>query len=149
MEVELILLESVEGLGEIGEMVKVKPGHARNYLVPRGLAAAVSPATLRQLEAKKRRLTDEYDGQLTEAKALAEEIARKSVTIPVQATDDEKLYGSVSTHQIAEALEAMDLVVDRRKIALSEPIRQLGVYSVDVHLHPEVSATLKVWVVKA
>lgn len=149
MAVELILMENVDKLGKIGEVVRVADGFARNYLLPRKLAAKATPGTLRQLEAKKVQLQAEYEQQISTARELAEAINKASVTLPVQASDDEKLYGSITGKQIGDALAEMNIHVDRRKVALVEPIRQLGVYSVEVHLHPEVTATLKVWVVRA
>jgi large subunit ribosomal protein L9 len=149
MAVELILMENVDNLGTIGDLVKVTDGYARNYLIPRKLAAKASPGAMRQLEAKKKQLQVEYEGQIATAKELAEQITKASVTLPVQAADDEKLFGSITSKQIGDALAEMNIHVDRRKIALAEPIRQLGVYSVELHLHPEVTATLKVWIVRA
>lgn len=149
MPVELILMENVESLGNIGDLVRVAPGYARNYLIPRKLAAKATPGAIRQLEARKVQLKIEYESQLNAARELAETINKSSVTIPVQAGDDEKLYGSVTAKQIGDALAEMNIDLDRRKIALAEPIRQLGVYSVEINLHQEVTATLKVWVVRA
>jgi len=149
MAVELILMENVDKLGKIGELVRVADGYARNFLLPRKLAAKATPGTLRQLEAKKVQMQVEYEHQITAARELAEAINKASVTLPVQASDDEKLFGSITGKQIGDALAEMNIHVDRRKVALAEPIRQLGMYSVDVHLHPEVNATLKVWVVRA
>lgn len=148
MDIELVLMEDVASLGEIGDLVRVRRGYARNYLIPRGLASKSSAAALRQIETKKARIKAEDDKLLAEAQVLGEKIGQTSATIAVQATDDDKLYGSVTAHQISSALTDMDIHVDRQKIALLEPIRELGVYSVEVHLHPEVAATLKVWVVK-
>lgn len=149
MEYKLILLEDVENVGKLGDMVKVKPGFARNYLLPRGLAVKATGATQRQLEARKKQRLELYAKQLEEAQALAAKFTGLSVTIAVQATEDDKLYGSVAGPQIAETLaETQGLTVDPKQIALAEPIRQLGVYNVEVLLHPEVTTALKVWVVK-
>ncbi len=149
MLVELILLDNVEHLGEMGDVVKVASGFARNYLIPKGLASKATPGTLRQLEVKKMRRQDEYDTQVVEFSGLAERISNNSITIPMQADDNEKLYGSVSAQQIVESLCEMNVNVEKKQVALSEPIRKLGVFSVDIHLHREVTATTKVWVVKA
>ncbi len=149
MAQELILMENVPSLGRIGDVVRVADGYARNFLMPRKLAAKATPGALRQLEARKAQLEAEYSQQVEAAQGMAEELNKASVTIPVQAGDDEKLYGSVSNKQIADALAEMNIHIDRRKIALVDPIRQLGVYSVDVLLHEEVTAAVKVWVVRA
>lgn len=149
MAVELILMENVENLGKIGEVVNVADGYARNYLLPRNLAAKATPGAVRQLEKRKEQMQQEYEQQVASAQELAEKISKASVTIPVQAGEDEKLYGSVTNKQIADALAEMNIHLDRRKIALAEPIRQLGVYPVEIHLHEEVTTTVKVWVVSA
>jgi len=149
MAVELILMENVDKLGTIGDIVRVSDGYARNYLMPRNLAAKSTPGAKRQLEAKKKQMLIEYENTLNSSRELAEQVNKASVTIPVQAADDEKLYGSVTAKQIGDALAEMNIHIDRRKIALAEPIRELGVYSVEILLHQEVTATLKVWVVRA
>ncbi len=149
MDIELILLEDVESVGKIGEKIRVKAGFARNFLLPQNLATRATPGVLRQLEAKKTRLQKEREDLLAAARKLAEDIEKASITIPVQAGEDDRLFGSVGAHQVADALEEAKIVVDRRKIVLAEPIKQLGVHTVPIQLHPEVTAALKVWVVKA
>ena len=146
---ELILLDTVQDLGEIGDTVKVTDGYARNYLIPKGLASKATPGVLRQLEAKKCLRQQEYEKEVTQCTSIAEKISNQSITIPMQTGEDEKLYGSVTAQQITDALKEMDIGIDRKQIVLPEPIRQLGVYPVDIHLHREVIATIKVWVVKA
>lgn len=149
MAVELLLLEDVQDLGQLGDTVRVAEGYARNYLIPQKLATKVTRSALAQLEKKKIKRREEYEQNLAAAQMLAEELSQASVSIPVQATEDDKLYGSVTNIQIAEALEEMDIHIDRKQIALPDAIRELGVYNVDIHLHPEATATLKVWVVKS
>ncbi len=149
MAVELILLDNVTHLGEMGDVIKVADGYARNYLIPKRLASKSTPGALRQLEAKKKNAQDEYEKQVTHFKDVADTIVNNSITIPMQAGDDEKLYGSVTAQHIVSALAEMNIEVERKQIALSEPIRKLGVYQVDVHLNREVVAAIKVWVVKA
>lgn len=148
MPVELILLDDVVGLGAIGDTVRVADGYARNYLLPRNLAAQVTAENLRRLEAKKRALQKEYEQRVSIARSVAERIGRESVTIPVEATEDDKLYGSVSRQQIADALAVQGIEIEREAVMMDEPIRELGVYTLDIHLHPEVQTTLKVWVVR-
>jgi large subunit ribosomal protein L9 len=149
MAVELILIEDVEGLGRLGDRVRVADGYARNFLLPRKLAATGTPEVLRQLEAKKLRLQKEHEERIAVAQAMAEKIGKLSVTIPVEATEDDKLYGSVTPAQIVGALAQDGIEIERDAVVLAEPIKELGVYNVDVRLHAEVQARLKVWVVRA
>jgi len=149
MAVELILLEDVENVGRLGDRVRVAEGFARNYLLPRKLAAAATPGTLRRLEARKLQLQKEHEERIAVAKAMAEKIAKLSVSLTVEAGENDKLYGSVAAPQIAEALAAQGVDVERQAILLEEPIRELGVYTVDIKLHDEVQTALKVWVVRA
>jgi large subunit ribosomal protein L9 len=149
MAVELILLDDVKDLGVIGDQVKVSDGYARNYLLPKKLAAKVTAGNMRRLEAKKLALQKEHEERVAVARALAEKIASTSVTITAEAGEEDKLYGSITTTQIAEALTEQGVEVDRHAVLLEEPIRQLGVYDVNIHLHSEVQAKVKVWVVRA
>jgi len=145
---EVILLDSVPKLGERGTTVKVKPGYARNYLFPRQLALPANEANRRVFQ-ENERVADKRDQQ---ERASAEQSAAKfsdvSCTIPVQVGEEDKLYGSVTTADIAKSLADQGHEVDRKQILLDEPIKQLGVYTVDIRLHREVSAPIKVWVVK-
>jgi len=145
---EVILLDSIPKLGERGTTVKVKPGYARNYLFPRQLALPANQANQRVFQ-ENERVADKRDQQ---ARASAEQSAAKysdvSCTIPVQVGEEDKLYGSVTTADIAKSLADQGHEVDRRQIQLDEPIKQLGVYTLDIRLHREVSAPIKVWVVK-
>lgn len=149
MAVELILLEDVEDLGKAGEKVNVAPGYARNFLIPKGLAEKVTPGALRQIEARKERIEAKRKEELANAETLAAKIAETEVTIPMQAGEDEKLFGSVTAHLIAEALEKEGIEIEHRRIKLEEPIKELGVFNVDIKLHSDVVATAKVWVVRA
>jgi large subunit ribosomal protein L9 len=149
MAVELILLGDVESVGRLGDRVRVADGFARNYLLPRKLAAPVTPGTLRRLEARKLQLQKEHEERVGVAKAMAEKIAKLSVSLTVEAGENDKLYGSVTAAQIAEALAAQGVDVERAAVLLDEPIKELGVYTVEVRLHEEVKTPLKVWVVRA
>ena len=148
MAVELILLEDVKNLGTMGDQIRVAEGYARNFLLPKDLAALATDTTLKRLEAKKLRMQEEYQQRVAVAKTLAEKIAKVSATIAMEAGEADKLYGSVGTSQIAEALANEGIELDRHSVMLAEPIRELGVYTVDIHLHTEVKTTLKVWVVR-
>ncbi len=147
MAVELILFENVDHLGVMGEVVKVADGYARNYLVPRGLATKASPNALRKLEAKKIRCKHEQQKLVEDLQKVKELIDSNSVNIPMQAAENGKLYGSVTAQHIVDALKEMKIEIEKKQVALLEPIRKLDTYSVDILLHSEVTATLKVWVI--
>ncbi|MCM8543110.1 MAG: 50S ribosomal protein L9 [Lentisphaeraceae bacterium] len=149
MAIELILMDNVDHLGDVGDQVKVSDGYARNFLIPKGLAVHASKAVVRQLDARKAAVAKEQEAQIAEATVLSEKLAETSITIPMQVGEDEKLFGSVTNIDIARLLEEEGFTIDRRVIELSEPIKSLGVHEVPVKLHKEVVATLKVWVVKA
>ena len=146
---EVILMQSVDNLGQMGDTVSVARGFARNYLVPKGLAVLATEGH-RKLVAEHMKLESKRDDL---RKASAEELAAKlgelSCTITVQAGDDDKLFGSVGPREIAEALKTDSNDFDHKQIVLDEAIKQLGVYSVPVKLHSEVEVVAKVWVVKA
>lgn len=149
MSIELILLEDVKDLGKIGDEVHVAAGYARNYLIPRKLAEYVTPGTRRRVEARKLLLQKDHEERISVAKSMAESIAKLNLAIPVRAGEDDKLYGSVSNVQIADALAKENIQLERSAIVLAEPIRELGSYEVDVKLHAEVSVKLKVMVTRA
>jgi len=149
MAIDLILLEDVENLGSIGDHVTVANGYARNFLIPRRKGAPATKATLRVLEARKVGLQKEYQECFAVAESLAARINQESVTIPVQATEDDKLYGSVAAQQIIESLAEKGIELQSDTVVLEEPIQELGVYNVDIRLHDDVQAALKVWVVRA
>jgi large subunit ribosomal protein L9 len=149
MAVELILLEDVEDLGKAGEKVNVAPGYARNYLLPKGLAEKITPGALRQIEARRERIEAKRKQDLDNATALAAKIAETEITIPMQAGEDDQLFGSVTSHLIADALKEQGIEIESRKIKLEEPLKELGVFNVSIKLHSDVDAMAKVWVVRA
>ena len=149
MAIELILLEDVVNLGKIGDKVKVSDGYARNFLLPRSLAAKVTPGVLRALETKKIVLQKQYEENKNIAAALAAKIAALALTISVKADEDGKLFGSVSVPQILEALAAAGCEVAKTAVVLPEPIKALGDATVTVELHPEVKTSVKVSVVRS
>ena len=141
MATEVLLMTVVDGLGKDGDIVSVADGYARNYLLPR-------EATRRRLvKLQAERQKGEADA-LAGAQALAKKVAAASCTITVKVGDGEQLYGSVTESDIADALKSQDIEIDRNQIVLSDPIKELGTYDVSVHIHPEVEATVKVWVVE-
>ncbi|MBI5167752.1 MAG: 50S ribosomal protein L9 [candidate division NC10 bacterium] len=146
---KLILLGEVAKLGKTGDQVEVADGYARNFLLPRGLAIEATPSNLKAWERQKLLGQSREARAKREALALAERINAISVTIQCQTGEQDKLYGSVTNLDIGNALAQEGIEVDRKKIALPEPIKTLGLYTVSIRLHPEVTAELKVWVVKA
>ena len=145
---ELILKSKVEGLGDPGDIVKVKAGFARNFLIPKDLAV---PATKRQKKilAEENHLREIRDNKVKRTvQTTAQKMKDLSCTIVVQAGDEDKLYGSVTGHDIADAIVKLGFDVDHKQVKLEEPIKILGVYTVSVQLHREIEVPVKVWVVK-
>lgn len=146
---DVILMQSVENLGAMGDTVSVARGYARNFLIPKGLAMEASDGARKVVE-EHMRLEAKRDGvRKAGAEALASELGELSCTISVQADDEDKLFGSVTARDVAEHLSTDELRLEHKQVELEEPIKQLGVYTVDVRLHAEVAAPAKVWVVKA
>jgi large subunit ribosomal protein L9 len=145
---DVILMESVENLGEMGDTVTVARGYARNYLIPRGKAVLATEGHRKMVQEHMKLEAKRDDLRRAGAEELAAKLGELSCTITVQAGEDDKLFGSVTARDIAAALESDALEFDHRMIHLDEAIKQLGVYSVPVKLHPEVEVTAKVWVVK-
>ena len=145
---EVILLKPVPPLGTRGDTVKVKPGYARNFLFPRNLAIPANESNLRVFEEAERVLKRRDLNDMRVAKEKAAKLIDVSCTITVQVGEEDKLYGSVTTADIAKELAGQGFEFDKRQILLEEPIRQIGVYNVDVKLHREVRVPIKVWVVK-
>jgi len=147
MAIEVFLMADVPDLGVEGDVVTVANGYARNYLLPRDLAAPVTDATRRQLAKLQREREAARKADLETAQARVARIENASCTIPVKA-DEGKLYGSVTTADIAAALASQGVELDRDTLQLEAPIKELGVYDISVRLHPEVETTIKVWVVE-
>lgn len=146
---ELVLIEDVPGLGKIGEIVKVADGYARNFLLPRKLAAKANPGVLKALESKKKRVQQEHEQRLGLARELAEKISHLTgLTIAAQAGEDDKLYGSIAAGQILEALEKQGFTLEKHAVVLPEPIKMLGSYTVELALHAEVKGSVSVTVVR-
>lgn len=145
---KVILLQDIERLGRIGDVVVVKEGYARNFLFPNNKAKAASDTNVKMLESLKKKRDSEEKKKLDELKAAADKLAALSVTISAQAGEEDKLFGSVSSEMISEALSAHGFRIDKKDIVLDEPIKKLGVFTVSVKLHPEIKASLKVSVVK-
>lgn len=145
---KLILREDVENLGKIGEIVEVAGGYGRNYLLPRGLAVKASTKNLKEQEHQKKLIQARMDRQKKDAQEMAGSLDSVSCTISRKTGEDEKLYGSVTSRDIEEALREEGVSIDRKRILLEEPLKKLGVYTVPVKLHADVTGNIKVWVVK-
>jgi large subunit ribosomal protein L9 len=149
--VKVILRQSLDTLGETGDIVSVKPGFARNYLLPKGLAFEATKANVRALEEDQRRAEQRAKRDYLEARRRASQLEGMSITFPANAGEESKLFGSVTAADIADRLneQSLDFQIDRRQLDLDEPIKALGVYSVPVKLHTDVRPEVKVWVIKA
>ncbi|MDD5156183.1 MAG: 50S ribosomal protein L9 [Candidatus Omnitrophica bacterium] len=145
---EVILKQDIVGIGKANAVVKVKDGFARNFLIPNNLAVPLNSVNLKNMEAEKQKKSLQAQKVRKEAEALKEKLMNFSLTIPVLAQDDEKLYGSIGPQELAGALKEEGLQVDKDWILLDEPIKSLGIYEVPLKLHPEVSVKIKVWIVK-
>lgn len=144
---KVILKNDVKDLGRIGEVVNVKDGFARNYLVPQGLAVEANTKNVKEFEHEKKKIQELARKVKAGASGLAERISAVKITIKAKAGEEDKLFGSVTSMDIAEALKAEGIEVDKKKIQLDEPIKRLGEYTVAVKLHSEISAQLNVQVV--
>jgi|SRR5450631_330400 large subunit ribosomal protein L9 len=145
---KVILKENIETLGHIGDIVKVAPGYARNYLLPKGFAVEATEKNAKALDHVKRQMAYKKDKVTASAKLLVAKLEELSIELSHKVGADEKLFGSVTNMEIANFLKEKGFDIDRKKIVLAEPIKHLGEFSIPVKLHPEVTATLKV-VVKA
>ena len=145
---QVLLTRSVDDLGEIGDIVNVKSGYARNYLLPQGLAAPVTDANLRLVAVDKKRRQESLERREEELTQLAERLSSASVTIQARANEEGRLFGSVDAGQIADALSEEGYPVEAEMALLDEPIREVGVYDVPIQVKPDTQAVCKVWVVR-
>ena len=148
MGTEVLLMAEVAELGSEGDVVTVSDGYARNCLFPQKLGAPVTEATRRRLAAIQRKREEGLQAELAAAGVMAEKLGSASCTITVKTGEDDKLYGSVTTGDITEALKNQGIEIDRHAVELDDPIRELGVFDVKVKVHPQVDATVKVWIVE-
>ena len=145
---KVILLKDIESLGSAGEVVEVKNGYGRNFLIPRNEALIASAANMAQFESRRKQQETLAERDRRAAEALAKKLEAESVTAQVKVGEEDRLFGSVTAQHIAELLDEKGYEIDRRAIHLEDPIRELGVYNVEVRLHPEVATAVKLWVVK-
>jgi large subunit ribosomal protein L9 len=147
---KIILRQNVESLGSIGDLVTVKDGYARNYLLPHGLAYVATTSNMRVLDEEKKRHDLRQNKLLREAEKLAAELekAENAITIQMQVGEEDKLFGSVTKEMIVEKLAEKGFDIDKRKIEIDEPIKVLGIYTVSIKLHQNLTGQVKVWVVR-
>jgi large subunit ribosomal protein L9 len=145
---KVILRQEFEQLGHIGQVVEVKEGYARNYLIPRNIAYLATASSIQQLEEEKKQHVRAIDKEKRGSEAVAAELEKVSITIQMKVGEDEKLFGSVTSQMIAESLKEKGLTIDKRHIELEDTIKALGIYTVNVKLPGGVIGNVKVWVVR-
>lgn len=146
---KVILRENFEPLGNIGDIVDVKDGYARNYLIPKKIVFTATEGNLRALEEEKKRLSLKIQKERKAAEKLATELEKISISIPIQVGEEDKIFGTVTTQMIADSLKEKGFEIDKRKIEIEQQIKTLGIYNVTIQLHTEVSCKVKLWVVRA
>jgi len=146
--VELILTQDVPKIGKVGSIIKVKDGFAMNFLIPNGLAVLVTPGNLKKLQQD--RLIKEKESEKTkqEALELSKKLSGKSFTIISEVHEEDKLYGSITVIEVSRVLEDEGFKINKKAIQLEEPIKSTGIFEIPIKLHPEVTANIKIWVVK-
>ncbi|MEM0962653.1 MAG: 50S ribosomal protein L9 [Bacteroidota bacterium] len=143
----IILTEDHDTLGLKGDVVEVKPGFGRNYLIPNGLAVVATPSAQKRYAEERRQAAHKIEAARDNAEALAGKLNGTEVVIPVKTGEENRIFGSVTTQQIADELTSLGFAVDRRKITMSEDVRTTGVYPATIRVHPEITAEVKVKVV--
>ena len=145
---KVILRKNFDQLGKVGDVLTVKDGYARNYLIPRQIAYQATKGNILALEEEKKQITKKEAKELETAQKFASDLEKVSITIPVKVGEEDKIFGTVTNQMIADSLKEKGFDVEKRKIEIIEPIKSLGIYSVSIKLHPSVSATVKTWVVR-
>lgn len=145
---EVILKQDVAKLGKVGSVIKVKDGYARNFLIPNNLALPLTPPNLKKLEEEKKRKFLHTEKMKKEYLGLKERLDGLSLTIPVLTHEADKLYAGISQQDLLAALKEEGIAVEKNCIILDEPIKSLGIYEVEIKLHPEITAKIKLWIVK-
>jgi large subunit ribosomal protein L9 len=146
---EVILRQAVESLGKPGDVVKVSNGYARNYLLPHGVAFEATPGNLKRIQQERERLEAAENERREAAQAQATKLEQVQLTFSARVGDEGKLFGSVTSADVAQQLEAQGFHIEKRQIDLHEPIKALGVYRIPIRLHADVKPEIRVWVIKA
>ena len=144
----IILTQDMKDLGHIGDVVRVKDGYARNYLLPRQMAMAATASNIKRMEKEKAGRQAAYEQQRAQAQAKAAVFAKISLTVAVEVNDQEKMYGAVPETEILKALAAEGQKVDKKDLVIEKPVEELGIFEIGVKLHPEVTAKVRLWVTK-
>jgi len=144
----IILMENVEKLGTVGDVVKVKNGYARNYLLPRQLGIPATDGNLKRIEREKTKRLAIWEADKKEAELKAEQLSKVSLTISVEVNDQEKLYGAISESDIIDAFHKEGQQIDKKSLVLEKPVDDLGIFEVGVKFHPQVIAKVRLWVTK-
>jgi large subunit ribosomal protein L9 len=145
---KVILRQEFQQLGHVGDVVDVKEGYARNYLIPRNIAYLATPSSILQLEEEKKQHSRQKEKEKRTSEKLAIELEKVSVTIQMNVGEDDKLFGSVTSQMIADSLKEKGIMIDKRQIEMEDAIKALGIYTVDVKLAGGVTGKVKVWVVR-
>ncbi len=144
----IILLRDFENLGNAGEQMEVKRGFARNYLIPQGIALLANKNNMKKFEEIARLKKNKIDRALKNSENLANKLKALSLTVPVKVGEEDRVFGSVTSQVIADQLAEKGYEIDKRQIQLEEPIKALGIYDIPVRLHAEITASVKLWVIK-
>ncbi|MCA9406562.1 MAG: 50S ribosomal protein L9 [Candidatus Omnitrophica bacterium] len=145
---EVILSENVPSLGKVGDVVKVKDGYARNYLIPNKKAFTATAGNLKKIKLQQEKQKAKLAEEKGSAEKLAEQLAKVSCTVTVEVNDQEKLYGSITEADVVKALDVEGFTIDKKDVVFEKPIEELGIFEVGVQLHPEVTAKIRLWVTK-
>ena len=145
---KVILRKNFDQLGKVGDVLTVKDGYARNYLIPRQIAYQATKGNILALEEEKKQISKKEIKELETAQKFASDLEKVSITIPVKVGEEDKIFGTVTNQMISDSLKEKGFDIEKRKIEITEPIKSLGIYSVSIKLHPSVSATVKTWVVR-
>ena len=145
---EVILRQAVESLGKPGDVVKVSNGYARNYLLPHGVAFEATPGNLKRIQQERDRLEAAENERRNSAQGYAEKLEQVQLTFSARVGEEGKLFGSVTSADVAQQLEAQGFHIEKRQIDLHEPIKALGVYRIPIRLHADVKPEIRVWVIK-
>ena len=145
---DVILLKDVERIGTIGAVVHVKPGFARNYLLPQGLAVPATAQQLKAAEERSRQQQDKAQRIKAQAQLVKQKLEARSLTLKLSLGQDDKPFGAITAHEIMDALTRDGFALEKHALQLEQPIKSLGIFELPVRLHPDVTATLKLWVVK-
>ncbi|HAW08275.1 MAG TPA: 50S ribosomal protein L9 [Bacteroidetes bacterium] len=144
---KIILRKNLDNLGNIGDIVNVKNGYARNYLLPNGLAFMATDEAIKRIEVEKRKLLTQLSKEKETADSLSQALSNIQLTIPMRTTEEGNLYGSITNQLISEKLAELNFDIDKRNIMLDEPIKTLGIFDVKIKLHTDITSNIKVWVI--